>query len=103
MISQGFSNKRIARTLAISPETVKTHVKRIFLKLAVHTRTAAVVRAGSLGLLGSMPLIGTAARHFTETRQQHRQGRDRRHMLPLLMRSERVGRGVDHLPSHPST
>ena len=52
MISQGFSNKRIARTLAISPETVKTHVKRIFLKLAVHTRTAAVVRAGSLGLLG---------------------------------------------------
>ena len=39
IISQGFSNKRIARTLAISPETVKTHVKRIFLKLAVNTRS----------------------------------------------------------------
>jgi DNA-binding NarL/FixJ family response regulator len=52
MISQGFSNKRIARTLEISPETVKTHVKRIFLKLAVNTRTEAVYRAGSLGLLG---------------------------------------------------
>ena len=52
MISQGFSNKRIARTLEISPETVKTHVKRIFLKLAVNTRAEAVCRAGSLGLLG---------------------------------------------------
>ena len=52
MISQGFSNKRIARTLEISPETVKTHVKHIFLKLAVNTRAEAVCRAGSLGLLG---------------------------------------------------
>jgi LuxR family maltose regulon positive regulatory protein len=51
MISQGFSNKRIARTLEISPETVKTHVKRIFLKLAVNTRTEAVFQAVSLGLL----------------------------------------------------
>ena len=52
MISQGFSNKSIARTLEISPETVKTHVKRIFPKLAVNTRTEAVYRAASLGLLG---------------------------------------------------
>jgi DNA-binding CsgD family transcriptional regulator len=52
MISQGLSNKRTARTLEISPETVKTHVKRIFLKLDVNTRTEAVCRAGSLGLLG---------------------------------------------------
>jgi LuxR family maltose regulon positive regulatory protein len=48
MISQGLSNKGIARTLQISPETVKSHVKRIFSKLAVSTRTAAVSRAGSL-------------------------------------------------------
>jgi DNA-binding CsgD family transcriptional regulator len=51
MISQGFANKRIARTLEISPETVKSHVKRIFSKLAASTRTEAVFRAGSLGLL----------------------------------------------------
>lgn len=51
MISQGRSNKSIARPLNISPETVKSHVKRIFLKLAVNTRTEAVSRAGSLGLL----------------------------------------------------
>jgi DNA-binding CsgD family transcriptional regulator len=48
MISQGLSNKRIARALAISPETVKSHVKHIFLKLEVGTRTEAVFRALSL-------------------------------------------------------
>ncbi|MGR9500339.1 LuxR C-terminal-related transcriptional regulator (plasmid) [Rhizobium leguminosarum] len=51
MIGQGFSNKLIARTLQISPETVKSHVKRIFAKLSVSTRSEAVCRAGSLGLL----------------------------------------------------
>ena len=51
MISQGHSNKHIARTLKISPETVKSHVKRIFSKLSVGTRTEAVSRALSLGLL----------------------------------------------------
>jgi LuxR family maltose regulon positive regulatory protein len=51
MISQGSSNKHIARVLEISPETVKSHVKHIFLKLAVSTRTEAVFRALSLGLL----------------------------------------------------
>ena len=44
MISQGLSNKRVARALDISPETVKSHVKSIFLKLAVGTRAGAVFR-----------------------------------------------------------
>jgi DNA-binding CsgD family transcriptional regulator len=66
MISQGLSNKRTARTLEISPETVKTHVKRIFLKLAVNTRTEAVCRAGSLGLLG----LDSGDRHGTSRKQQ---------------------------------
>jgi LuxR family maltose regulon positive regulatory protein len=48
MISQGLSNKRVARALEISPETVKSHVKHIFLKLEVSTRTEAVFRALSL-------------------------------------------------------
>jgi LuxR family maltose regulon positive regulatory protein len=51
MIGQGFTNKGIAQILEISPETVKSHVKRIFSKLAVSTRTQAVFRAGSLGLV----------------------------------------------------
>lgn len=51
MISQGSSNKCIARVLEISPETVKSHVKHIFFKLEVGTRTEAVFRAVSLELL----------------------------------------------------
>jgi ATP/maltotriose-dependent transcriptional regulator MalT len=51
MIGQGLSNKHIARACEISPETVKSHVKHIFLKLAVSNRTQAVSQAGSLGLL----------------------------------------------------
>jgi DNA-binding CsgD family transcriptional regulator len=53
MISQGLSNKRVARALEISPETVKSHVKHIFLKLAVGTRAEAVSRALSLELAGN--------------------------------------------------
>jgi ATP/maltotriose-dependent transcriptional regulator MalT len=50
-ISQGMPNKQIARVLQISPETVKSHIKRIFLKLAVSTRAEGVSQAKSLGLL----------------------------------------------------
>lgn len=50
-MSCGFSNKRIAQELQIAPETVKSHVKGIFIKLAVQTRAHAVSTAGALGLL----------------------------------------------------
>jgi LuxR family maltose regulon positive regulatory protein len=51
LIAQGRSNKEIARVLAITPETVKTHVKNIFSKLNVDKRAHAVARAQNLGLL----------------------------------------------------
>jgi DNA-binding NarL/FixJ family response regulator len=47
----GLSNKEIARNLGIAPETVKSHVKSIFVKLAVDKRAHAVARAQALGLL----------------------------------------------------
>ena len=55
LISNGSSNKRVAQTLGIMPETVKSHVKNIFLKLAVKTRAEAVFRAKSLGLIWDRP------------------------------------------------
>ena len=50
-MSYGLSNKRIAQELQIAPETVKSHVKGIFIKLAVQTRAHAVSTANALGLL----------------------------------------------------
>ena len=50
-MSCGLSNKRIAQELRIAPETVKSHVKGIFIKLAVQSRAHAVSTAGALGLL----------------------------------------------------
>jgi ATP/maltotriose-dependent transcriptional regulator MalT len=50
-MSRGLSNKRIAQELQIAPETVKSHAKGIFIKLAVQTRAHAVATASTLGLL----------------------------------------------------
>jgi len=55
LIAEGLSNKEIARTLAITPETVKSHVKHIFIKLNVEKRAQAVARAQTLGLTGTRP------------------------------------------------
>ncbi len=43
-ISEGLSNKAIARRLAISLHTVKFHIESIFRKLEVRTRAEAVAR-----------------------------------------------------------
>jgi LuxR family maltose regulon positive regulatory protein len=53
LIAEGRSNKEIARILSIAPETVKSHVKHIFIKLKVERRSQAVSRAQSLGLVGT--------------------------------------------------
>ena len=51
MIADGMSNKHIARSLGITPETVKSHAKSIFIKLATRTRAQAVARAEAIGYL----------------------------------------------------
>jgi LuxR family maltose regulon positive regulatory protein len=51
LIAEGRSNKEIARSLGIAPETVKSHLKNIFDKLSVEKRAQAIARAQSLGLL----------------------------------------------------
>lgn len=50
-ISLGLSNKSIGRELHIAPETVKSHVKNIFIKLSTKTRAEAVSRAVEMGML----------------------------------------------------
>ena len=50
LLKQGMTNKEIAEALVISENTVKRHLKAVFTKLEVNTRSAAVARAISLGL-----------------------------------------------------
>jgi LuxR family transcriptional regulator, maltose regulon positive regulatory protein len=51
LIAEGLSNKEIARSLYIGPETVKSHLKSVFTKLGVERRAQAVSRAQTLGLV----------------------------------------------------
>jgi ATP/maltotriose-dependent transcriptional regulator MalT len=53
LIASGLSNKRIAQRLDITPETVKSHAKSIFAKLAAQTRAQAVAHGEALGLIQS--------------------------------------------------
>ena len=51
LVTQGLSNKEIARRLCIGPETVKSHLKSVFWKLTVRTRAEAAYRALMLRLI----------------------------------------------------
>jgi DNA-binding NarL/FixJ family response regulator len=50
LLARGQTNKEIAEALVITTNTVKRHLKSIFEKLEVHTRSAAAARAVSAGI-----------------------------------------------------
>ena len=50
-IAAGRSNKEIAEQLNVSPNTVKTHVARLFEKLDASRRTEAINKARELGIV----------------------------------------------------
>ena len=50
-LAAGRSNKEIARVLDVSPNTIKTHVARLFEKLGAVRRTDAIARARELGIV----------------------------------------------------
>ena len=50
-VAAGQSTKEIARTLGLSPNTVKTHIANLFAKLEVSRRTQAVNKARDLQLI----------------------------------------------------
>lgn len=51
LLAAGQSNKEIARQLNLSPNTVKTHVARLYEKLKAARRTDAILRARELRLI----------------------------------------------------
>lgn len=55
LLARGLANDEIAAALFVSLNTVKTHLKNVYAKLGVRTRTEAVARCLELGLLTERP------------------------------------------------
>ena len=51
LLATGQSNKEMARSLSISPNTVKTHLARLYEKLEVQKRVQAIEKARLLALI----------------------------------------------------
>jgi DNA-binding NarL/FixJ family response regulator len=55
LLARGMTNKEMAEALFITANTVKRHLKSIFAKLEVHTRSAAAAKAVSAGVAPEWP------------------------------------------------
>ncbi len=53
LVARGLSNQDIAGRLHLSLETVRTHVKRMYVKVGAHDRAQAVIAAYTSGLVGN--------------------------------------------------
>ena len=62
LVATGASNKEIAHALTISPNTVKVHLRNIFGKLGVLSRTEATMTAIRMGLVDSPGLDNQAGK-----------------------------------------
>jgi LuxR family maltose regulon positive regulatory protein len=51
LLAEGLSNKELASRLVVAPSTIKQHLKNIYAKLDVHSRTEALARARELNLI----------------------------------------------------
>jgi len=51
LVAEGLSNRQVAQQLFLSPNTVRIHTSNIYGKLGVNSRTQAVARARTLGIL----------------------------------------------------
>jgi DNA-binding NarL/FixJ family response regulator len=54
LVSRGYSYAEIARLQMLSIHTVQSHIKNLYAKLAVHSRSEAVFEASRMGLLGTL-------------------------------------------------
>jgi len=51
LVDTGLSNIEIASTMSVSESTVKTHLRAVYARLEVRSRTQAVAKARAIGIL----------------------------------------------------
>ena len=66
LVSRGYANKEIAEQLSIGVETVRHHLKRVYEKFHVHSRSEAVVK---FLRLGERPAAETPSRASAKSRR----------------------------------
>jgi DNA-binding CsgD family transcriptional regulator/N-acetylneuraminic acid mutarotase len=67
LVATGASNKEIAQRLYISPNTVKVHLKKVFSKIGVVSRTEAAMYAVQTGIITSAtPVNGIASQSLND-------------------------------------
>jgi len=54
LISLGFTYQQIAEELCISPQTVRTHIRNIYEKLNVHSKSEAIMKGYRLGFISKL-------------------------------------------------
>ena len=59
------SQKDMAREMGVSTNTVKTHLKSLYLKLGAHCRGEAIQRARDFGILSSVSDVGLSVSDTT--------------------------------------
>ncbi|NLT74179.1 MAG: hypothetical protein GXX94_08325 [Chloroflexi bacterium] len=79
LVATGATNRQVARTLFISPNTVKTHLRNIFSKIGVESRTEATLYAVQQGLVD----VGLNTRDDSPVEEQ-RDEETRRALLKML-------------------
>ena len=58
LAARGLSNLEIAEALGVSIQTIKTHLKHVYMKLGVHDRVQAVIAAYEAGLVSRPGVTG---------------------------------------------
>jgi DNA-binding CsgD family transcriptional regulator len=65
LLADGRSTKEIAKTLCISLETARNHIRRLLRALGAHSRLEAVARGRELGILGNDPAMSSDGWHVS--------------------------------------
>ncbi len=68
LVAEGFSNTQIARTLGITPDTVRTHLQQIYARLNVSSRGEAVAVVSTPGTVAS---LGTKSGPTSDKESKH--------------------------------